>query len=77
MSATYNCNFCGKKLRKHINSFNEIVWINKFLHKNKNSDGITVHFEIQLGQEDLDICNDCLKEVKEEAIKEFSKIEIK
>lgn len=77
MSATYNCNFCGKELRRHINSFSEVVWINKFLHRNKNSDSIDVRLKMNLGQEDLDICNNCLNEVKEEAIKEFSKIEIK
>ncbi len=76
MSATYKCNFCGKKLRKHVSSAKKTIWVEKPLHKNKNIGNILVKLIIESHQSDLDICENCLEEVKKDALKEFSKVKI-
>ncbi len=71
MSAIYKCNWCGEEISKHINSFFETVFVSKKLYNNPNISDFIIKFKIKSIQDDLDICDKCLKEVKIESIKKL------
>ncbi len=77
MSATYKCNFCNKLMSKHVSCYEDEIEIHRQLYKNPNVADFWITFEISSTQEDLDICNECLRRIKKEAIKKLEQISIK
>lgn len=73
MSATYNCNFCNKKLSAHSYIRNAFIYIPKKLHKSLGSYDVKVEFNIQIENSSLDICDECIDEVKIDALKALKK----
>lgn len=71
MSAIYKCNWCDKKIMKHVNSKYQFEYVYKKLYKNPNEGTFRIRLEIKALQEDLDVCDECLNKIKTEAIKKL------
>jgi len=73
MSATYKCNLCNKVLTKHVNSYHQIVWVSRKFYKSKHSWEASATMDIKFPNGSVDMCEDCVEDIKKEAIKEFKK----
>ena len=82
MSAKYTCDYCGKKATYHIGGvlggYSHRSEVSKKLYK-KGSCDFWVTLEIQhkwcedKQDEDIDICEKCLRELEKEAMKKICK----
>ena len=77
MSCSYKCNFCGKKLTCHTYARNTHFFIPKKFHKSKREHDVKVNLSISVSPSEVDICENCMDEVRQESIKEIRKIKYK
>jgi len=77
MSCTYKCDFCGKNLTAHKYIRNSNFFIPKKFHRSKIENYIKINYSIEVTPSSVDICDDCMDEVRIESIKEIKKIKYK
>ena len=76
MSAMYKCNWCNKKLTCHSYVHNISFDMPKKINKTKHTRDLKVTVSIAVPDHDLDICDKCLREAKEQVVKELKEIKI-
>ena len=69
MSATYNCNWCGKKMHKHVRSYHSCAHVSRKLHNNPNEADVKVSVDVETTDGNLDLCKECMNDIKKEAFR--------
>ena len=74
MSATYKCNFCGKKLDKHQNYYSGCEYVHRKMYNNSNEEHVKVEVIVSTSQEDLDMCDECVDSIRKEGFRKKIKL---
>ncbi len=69
MSSIYKCNWCGKKMHKHINSYHASTYVDRILYGIIDKASVHVTVDIETTNRDLDLCEKCMNDIKKEAFR--------